>query len=982
MPGPSPGQNPSTNLSRYSEADELFDALPVPAILNAPDWRILRFNRQAEELLGWSADDVLGRDGIDLLMVDVSPPALAAAVGQIDSGQPWTGEFEVWRADGTTIPVLARLQAVSGEAGQIVARISVLVDLSDRAQLQDHLQLMESALDHAQDGVLISERTGLSEGYSIIYANAAMEAITGYRPAELIGRSPTMLHGPLTDLSEIDDAAERIERGEPVAVEVSVQRKDGTSTWLEVRATPIAGAGGGVPLLLGIHHEITGRRAEDIRFRALIRHAADVVGILDADGTTRFVSPAVEQILGRAPEELVGRSFFDCLEPAERDEARDTFSKITMAPGGIHRDQVRVRHRDGSFRWVEVTVTNLVHDGFIDGLVVNGRDVTERRWADELLAGEARALELIAEGAPTSLIFDALAKTADSMLGEPRPAALAVADGDQMEWLASRLLPDGFLDELGPLPVLVPGQEFRFVASVEEEPAWADRVDLTRRLGIAAIWIIPVTMRTSGQHLGALVVFCPDPSEPEERHRQLFRRFADLAGIAISRARTREALTRRALHDPLTELPNRTLFSDRLGQALARLRREPATVAVLFLDLDRFKVVNDSLGHEAGDQLLTTVADRLLAVLRPGDTAARFGGDEFTLLCEGLTGAEDAVAIAERVAEAVREPIEVGDTEVVVTTSVGIALTSDHTTAADGLLRDADSAMYRAKENGRARLELFDEAMRQRAVARLATETALRRAVERHELHLLYQPEIDIRTGKVKAMEAFLRWRHPERGELTPRDFLPLAEETGLIVPVGGWALREACRQAAEWWRLTEYRADPEEEQWVPRLTIRVNVSGRQLTQDGIVELVEEALVTTGLAPVALCLDVTESALMHDTTGIAANLQQLRSLGVRLAVDDFGTGYSSLSYLKRFPVDALKIDHSFVVGLDADPEDSAIVKAVIGLAHAIGVEAIAESVETADQLAALTELGCDSAQGSLFSAPAPAEVVQQRFLAR
>ncbi|HVQ96911.1 MAG TPA: EAL domain-containing protein [Mycobacteriales bacterium] len=435
-----------------------------------------------------------------------------------------------------------------------------------------------------------------------------------------------------------------------------------------------------------------------------------------------------------------------------------------------------------------------------------------------------------------------------------------------------------------------------------------------------------------------------------------------------------EIVTRRlsvqASQDGLTGLPNRALALDRLQQALLRSQRSGVRMAVLFVDLDRFKLINDSRGHEAGDEVLTAVAGRLTAMARPGDTVARLAGDEFVVISEGLGTGADAVRLAERIVAGLSAPIPIrcgGDREVSVGASVGIALTDGGTTLLpEDLLRDADVAMYRAKERGRGRVEVFDDALRVAVQRRMEIQQDLRQAVAGGQLRVLYQPIVDTRAGLVVGVEALVRWQHPSAGLLGPGEFLDVAEETGLIVPLGAAVLAEACRQAAAW------RAG---EPGCERLHVAVNVSSAQFSHPSFVPTVAAVLADSGLPPDALWLEITETSIMTDAAVVGSTLAAIRALGAHLAIDDFGTGYSSLAYLRRFPVEMLKIDRSFVAGLGQDREDEAIVAMVISLARTLDLVIVAEGVETADQLELLRRLGCETVQGYYFGRPAAADLL-------
>lgn len=436
------------------------------------------------------------------------------------------------------------------------------------------------------------------------------------------------------------------------------------------------------------------------------------------------------------------------------------------------------------------------------------------------------------------------------------------------------------------------------------------------------------------------------------------------------RRQAEEQLAHQAHHDPLTGLPNRTLLASRLQETLARGAAERRGVAVVFVDLDNFKVINDSLGHEAGDRLLRNVAERLRRVLRPEDLLARFGGDELAVCLEHVDATGDALRVADRMATALRAPFVLDGEQRFVTASFGIAFAGpeDGDRTPEAMLRDADAAMYRAKERGKARAEVFDTTMRRRAVERLELESGLREALARGQLRVVYQPEVSLEHGRIVAVEALLRWEHPQLGPVSPARFIPIAEQSGLIVPIGAWVLREACRQAAKW----NAQAGGE------GIVVAVNLSPRQLGATDLAATVRGALGGASLPPERLCLEITESAVMADPEAAIESLHMLKALGVKLAIDDFGVGYSSLSHLRELlPVDVLKIDRSFIDGVVQRGEDRAIVTAIVELARSLGVDAVAEGVETAEQAALLRTMRCHLGQGFHFARPqTPADVAQ------
>ena len=791
---------------------------------------------------------------------------------------------------------------------------------------------------HVSDIVAVLDADG-----TLVYSSPSATRTMGYGDGERLQRNALELVHP-DDLDEIGRIFDLVlaKPGPTKPIWVRVAHADGSWRWFEAIANNLLDepAVGGIVVhardVTEQHDAAQALRRSERRYRGIVEDQSELICRYQADTTLTFVNEAYARDHDRSVEDLVGTRFLDVIPEEDREFALKMIASLTPENPVVTYVH-RVRTVDGDIRWHQWTDRVVLDDeGGIAEYQAVGRDITDQRIAEEAavkseaLANEqARVLQLITTSAPLDEILQEMCRVVElHVTGARCSIELLNEDGTTAR---------------------------RRSVTAPPERSWSKRIASS------------VDRRT----LGTLSLTYDHPRRPDVEHKKVVDLFEDLAAIAIERKRYEARLAYQAQHDPLTDLPNRTLFLEFLQLALARTRRRHDTFAVLFFDLDRFKVVNDSLGHDAGDELLVALARRLRGVVRPGDTVARFGGDEFTVLCDDLplASARDyATDVAERLLQTIRRPFLLDGEEQFLSASIGIALAGPGTERPEGLLRDADAAMYRAKERGKDRWELFDELMRATARERHETENALHRALERNELRVHYQPVVSLHDRSCIGAEALVRWAHPDRGLLAPAQFIDLAEETGLILPAGRWVIEEACRRSREW-RMEHG----------PGFVVSVNLSSRQLSNPDLVEHVRSALDDTGADAAGLCFEITENVLMDDAEATMGAITALKRLGVGLSIDDFGTGYSSLGYLKRFPVGAVKVDRSFIDGLGSDPEDSAIVAAVIGLGHALGLTVIAEGVETDRQLAELAVLGCDAAQGYLFARPGPGADVAARI---
>jgi len=699
------------------------------------------------------------------------------------------------------------------------------------------------------------------------------------------------------------------------------------TAWRRIVAIPVAD-----DVVASMTYDISDVIDLEARVAALSEHVWDVVAITDADANLTWVSPSVERSLGYAAVDLVGRAASDLIFAEDVDATMQRFVEVLADPGvSGHPLEVRILDAGGAPRWFECVGINRLDDPLLGGLVVSLHDIDARKRSEAALrASEARTRSIVETAGDGIITLDehglieTFNQAAERMFGTRAADVIGRSYPD--------LIPDTAVDHLRTHFALRSGSTATPAEVFACHPEKGE---------------FPIQVSLSATSIDGSIVYTAIVRDIT-RQRQI-----------------EDQLEHMALRDDLTGLPNRRAVLDRLRGILAR----PSTTAghvigVLYLDLDDFKLINDTLGQDIGDRLLTRVADRLAGAIDPGDVLARPGGDEFIVLCDLRRSADALGRLAESITNALREPFVVGRHEIFVTASVGIATTGRDAETSVELLRNADTAMHRAKQRGRGQVERFDQGMRIELAARLGLESSLQRALERDELRALYQPIVELTSGRMVKQEALVRWLRPGNGMVSPDEFISVAEETGLIVPIGEWMLHRATADAAAW------QADH------PGIGVAVNVSGRQLERSDLASAVTQALRTSALPPQLLTLEVTESVLVRDEDRMLTALNELRALGVRIAIDDFGTGYSSLTYLHRLPIHELKIDGSFIATLDPSREEHPLVGMMVQLGEALGFDTVAEHIDSEQKAEALQRMGCTYGQGFYFARPAPLDATR------
>ncbi|MEO7600841.1 MAG: EAL domain-containing protein [Gammaproteobacteria bacterium] len=793
------------------------------------------------------------------------------------------------------------------------------------ASLGDSERRARALLDNMDEGIITISDSGIIE-----LINPAAERLFGYRSEEVIDKNISMLM-PEPYHSEHDGYLARYLRTDQAKIigsgrEVTGRRSDGSVFPMDLRVSEFSLEGR--RQFIGSIRDITERKRASEYARSLIEASLDPLVTISAEGKITDVNEGSIKVTGVARQKLIGTDFSNYF--TESEKAREGYRQV-FANGFVTDYPLTIRHQDG--RLTDVLYNASVYkdvSGNVIGVFAAARDITARKRAEaEILRFKNvldNTLDMIFMFEPESLRFVYVNEGAVLSTGYSREEILGMTPYQ--------------------IKPLIPEPKFRqLIASLLSGEQSSLRFDTVHRRKDDTDFPVAVFLQlvTQSDGSGLFVAIVHDITE---------------------RMQTQERLHHLAHHDVLTDMPNRMLFVERLKQALSRAQWRKRVVAVLFLDLDRFKLINDTLGHEAGDRLLQAIAARLLLCVREGDTVARFGGDEFAALLDDIASRNDVAPIADKFLGALTPPFTIDGHEFFITASIGIGFYPNDGADTQTLLKNADSAMYRAKQQGGNTYQFYQADINAHSLQRLDLETSLRRALERQEFVLHYQPQFDLNDGSLVGFEVLIRWQRPGAGLVPPLEFIPLLEETGLIVPVGEWVLRTACAQHHAW------RAAG-----LPPLRVAVNISGRQFNSGDLIKMIRRVMQDVRMDPEFLEFEITESIIMKNAVSAVEVLQAISTMGVRLAIDDFGTGYSSLSYLKRFPIDTLKIDQTFVRDITSDADDAAIVRATITLAHNLGIHVVAEGVETREQLEFLRAQGCDFAQGYFFSRPLPGDEI-------
>jgi len=899
------------------------------------------FNDSLCRIIGYPKEELLGMNYQQYEYKETIKNVFQKYNEVFETGKPVSSfDRQIIRKDGTKRYVETSILLREDSSGTPIGFRGIARDITERKRMEEALHQSEqkyrTILEEMDEAYFEVDLAG-----NYTYVNDAISRLLGYPKEELLG---TTFRKQVNeeDTALLYDAFGKIFTTDKPVRDIAYKaiRKGGEIKYAEITGFPIQNHKGEVIGFRGIGRDVTERkrmeealRQSEQRYRTILEEMDEAYFEVDLSGNYTYVNDAISRLLGYPKEELLGTTFRKQVNEEDTARIYDAFGKIFTNGKPVRDIAYKAIRKGGEIKYAEITGFSIQNQkGEVVGFRGIGRDVTERKRMEETLRQSEQRYRTILEemdeayfevdlAGNYTYVNDAISR----LLGYPKEELIGTTFRKQVNEEDTALLYDAF------------GKIFTNGKPVRDIAYKAIRKDGEIRYSEIAGFPI---QNQKGEVVG----------------------FRGIGRDVTERKRSEEQIRHMATHDALTELPNRMMFGQLLNHALQAAKRNKRQLAVLFIDLDRFKIINDTLGHEAGDLLLKTIATRFKQTLRAMDVVARLGGDEFVILVEEVDNPGQLVTVAQKILCAAMKPVSLIGEECRVTASVGISVYPKDGEDEQALMKTADKAMYFAKEEGKNNYQFYSEDMKSHSIEQLSLETHLRLALERNELSLNYQAKLDFKTGAITGVEALLRWHSPTLGDVTPTQVIPVAEETGLIIPIGRWVMKTACAQNVAW-----------QQQGLPPVCISVNLSLRQLRDENLIEDIKTTLRDSGMAPHLLELEITESMVMHNPARMVVILTQIKDMGVRLAIDDFGTGYSSLAHIRRFPIDTIKVDRSFIRNVPEDYEDKAIIEAIISMGQTLSLTVVAEGVETQEQMDFLRQHSCDEMQGYYFSKPVAAD---------
>ncbi|BFM10527.1 hypothetical protein R50072_06800 [Simiduia litorea] len=975
----------SLETDQREQLGALIDAAPCGMMFINSNYKFMAVNKQLCKITGHSRKALLNasfnlimgenEEGNNLLMCSTSE-------NTIHGSSAISFEMMARRSDGSTFPAAIGFSTL--RIGQVNNIVATLEDISNRRSIEKRIAESEAMFRELANSMPQHVWTMDAKG-NLTYVNKRCVEYFGEDQESLLAGAWSRHIHPDDKSFVFATGQHCLTTGDRFQAEFRIRAHDGRYVWHMSRAEASKDKAGNVMSWYGTNTDISdSRKAQsDLESsvkntQAILNSVIDGIITINEQGKILTFNHSASEIFGYSDEEVVGKNV-NMLMAEPYHSRHDQYLANYLSSGQPKiigkSNELEGLHRDGSIFKMELRVAENSQEDkrYFIGMV---RDITERHYNEKLLAAQDHILGLIARNADLAVCLEALILDIEALSPEMHGSILLLdSGGNRLLHAAAPSLPTEYNaavngESIGPKAGSCGTAAYLrkqiVVEDIATDPLWDDYKELALKHNLRACWSTPIF--SQNKLLGTFALYFSTRRRPNDKHRRVINMATHVASLAITHEQRESQIRQLAFYDSLTKLPNRSLGMDRLNRSIADAQRRSEKLAVIFIDLDSFKTINDSLGHHIGDHILQNAAERLLRCVRDNDTVSRLGGDEFFVI---LNGSSDNIAevVTHKILDAMAAPFEIESHLLHATCSIGVAIYPNDGQEANTLIRNADAAMYRAKETGRNNVKYYTEEMNRTAVERITLEQEIRKGIERQEFLLYYQPRINNQTGRIIGLEALIRWQHPTRGLTAPNTFIPVAEQSGLITPLGDWVLDTACQQLSQWLA-----------KGIAHVTMAVNLSPRQFNDKNLVENIANVLEKYQLPARLLELEITESMIMDENINILETLVELKDLGVTLAIDDFGTGYSNLSRLKHLPMDVLKIDKSFVDGIPDDPDDTAIASTIIAMAHHLKLKIVAEGVETYRQQSFLSDKHCDEMQGYLFGKPEPSAIIEKRLI--